>query len=404
MKKTKIGLLMQGNSDWIGGIIYIQNLVKALSLLPAKKREKFSLHLLISPRLEPKFYENIKSLVEETHIIEESLLYRLRRKLGSIFIPWFKDKKLAKLLQTKEIDFFYPIIRNLLVSWDFPCDWSAWIPDFQHQHLPNFFSSKEIKARDLMFKNIADNSPKVVLSSRDALRDFDELYPESQCEKYVLNFRSIPEKEWFEKDSAPYEIQRKYNLPDNFFIISNQFWVHKNHKVVIEALSILKQKNIKPIIVCTGKNHDHRFPKYGDEILDLISQKDLANQFIILGLIPRFDQIQLMRRSLAVIQPSLFEGWSTVVEDARVLGKVMILSDIPVHIEQNPPGAIFFKRDSSQELSRQIEFLLPKLTPGPNLSSELEARERNILECQTYGEKFLDIIQTSTMERKKIIV
>jgi hypothetical protein len=101
-----------------------------------------------------------------------------------------------------------------------------------------------------------------------------------------------------------------------------------------------------------------------------------------------------MRRSLAVIQPSLFEGWSTVVEDARVLGKTILLSDISVHKEQNSPSAIFFKPDSSQELANHLELLTNKLMPGPDLISESEARTNNKIECQTYAEQFLNIVQT----------
>jgi hypothetical protein len=61
-----------------------------------------------------------------------------------------------------------------------------------------------------------------------------------------------------------------------------------------------------------------------------------------------------MRHSLAVIQPSLFEGWSTVVEDARCLGKKIILSDLLVQVEQNPQGSEFFERHSPQQLADLI--------------------------------------------------
>ncbi|MFM8004242.1 MAG: glycosyltransferase, partial [Dolichospermum sp.] len=112
--------------------------------------------------------------------------------------------------------------------------------------------------------------------------------------------------------------------------------------------------SIYPVIVCTGHIYDHRKPDYIDIILQAIHTYGLANQVYLLGLIPRIDQIQLMRHSLAVIQPSLFEGWSTVVEDARCLGKKMILSDFPVHLEQDPPGSVFFERNSPQELANLI--------------------------------------------------
>lgn len=44
----------------------------------------------------------------------------------------------------------------------------------------------------------------------------------------------------------------------------------------------------------------------------------------------------LMKHAIAIINPSLFEGGSTTVEEAKSLLKVIILSGIPVHREQNP--------------------------------------------------------------------
>jgi hypothetical protein len=42
-----------------------------------------------------------------------------------------------------------------------------------------------------------------------------------------------------------------------------------------------------------------------------------------------------------VLTPSLFEGWSTSVEEAKALEKQMILSDTPIHREQMTNNVIF---------------------------------------------------------------
>ena len=41
-----------------------------------------------------------------------------------------------------------------------------------------------------------------------------------------------------------------------------------------------------------------------------------------------------MKNAKAIIQPSLFEGWSTVIEDARSLQVPVIATDLTVNIEQ----------------------------------------------------------------------
>ncbi len=55
--------------------------------------------------------------------------------------------------------------------------------------------------------------------------------------------------------------------------------------------------------------------------------------------------------SVAVLNPSLFEGWSTTVEEARALQVPMVLSDLPVHKEQAEGIARFFDRTSAPALA-----------------------------------------------------
>ncbi len=62
----------------------------------------------------------------------------------------------------------------------------------------------------------------------------------------------------------------------------------------------------------------------------------------------------LMRGASAIVQPSLFEGWSTVLEDALAPAKPVIASDFPVHIEQDLAQAIYFRRSDSSDCARAI--------------------------------------------------
>jgi hypothetical protein len=94
----------------------------------------------------------------------------------------------------------------------------------------------------------------------------------------------------------------------------------------------------------------------------------------VLGLIPRSDQIQLMRGATAVVQPSLFEGWSTVVEDARCLGKRLFVSDIAVHREQDPPAAVFFNPWEPEALANALAKEWAALPHGLDPVAEARAR------------------------------
>ena len=86
-----------------------------------------------------------------------------------------------------------------------------------------------------------------------------------------------------------------------------------------------------------------------------ISDLELTDTVRILGSIPRADQLLLVRGAGLVMQPSHFEGWSSIVEEARSFGKTILLSDIPVHREQAPPQAVYFDPLDPAALADVIE-------------------------------------------------
>ena len=103
-----------------------------------------------------------------------------------------------------------------------------------------------------------------------------------------------------------------------------------------------------------------------------------------------------IRASAAVIQPSQFEGWSTVIEDARALGKPLIASDFPVHLEQNIPNSSFFRMGDPADCALAITHFLKKKEIPPSSPSVHDAR---ILE---FARTFLNIVN-STLARPQSV-
>lgn len=50
-----------------------------------------------------------------------------------------------------------------------------------------------------------------------------------------------------------------------------------------------------------------------------------------------------------MINPSLCKRWSMSVEEAKSLGKRVLVSDIDVHREQDPPWAVYFDPRQADE-------------------------------------------------------
>jgi glycosyltransferase involved in cell wall biosynthesis len=158
-------------------------------------------------------------------------------------------------------------------------------------------------------------------------------------------------------------LRKKYGITQPYFIVSNQFYKHKNHLVVYEAIRQLRSDYEYFQVVMTGKEEDYRNPAYIQHLKKLVHDGGLEQQIKSLGVIPREHQLGLMKHSLAVIQPSKFEGWSTVVEDAKSLQKQILLSNIPVHVEQMGDSAYYFEPDSAEQLKTLMRGFLTTTLP-----------------------------------------
>jgi glycosyltransferase involved in cell wall biosynthesis len=66
-----------------------------------------------------------------------------------------------------------------------------------------------------------------------------------------------------------------------------------------------------------------------------------------------------MQVSVALLNPSCLEGWSTTVEEARSLGVPLVLSDLDVHREQAGDDATYFDRTSATALADALQRVRP---------------------------------------------
>jgi glycosyltransferase involved in cell wall biosynthesis len=193
------------------------------------------------------------------------------------------------------------------------------------------------------------------------LLDLNRFAPWCDVPKHVLHFLPLPVQVAGLRTLDSLCLQ--YRLPRHYFHLPNQFWAHKNHGVVIEALALLKRKGIELTVVCTGQTIDGRKPEYFDDLMVRCRDAGVSENFKVLGLVPYTDMQALMLHARAVINPSRFEGWSTTVEEAKIMGKQVLLSDLSVHREQAPAFAEYFAPDDCETLAMHLQQCLATNSP-----------------------------------------
>jgi glycosyltransferase involved in cell wall biosynthesis len=339
VKRAKLGITFNYDETWIGGVYYIKNLISALGLL--RDEERPEIYLLSNGQESFDFIQRHTSYpylkwVRPAKVagVDGGIFRRL--KLRSALLPSFLKKEL-------KLDMVFP----------FPisADWKqtvCWIPDFQDKHLPDLFSEEDLRVRTEQHRYYFENFDNIVFSSEAARSDFERFYPEARVNKHVVHFAVVHE---LRTHKAAAQVEEELRLPQRFFYCPNQFWIHKNHRVVIEAVSILKQEGVSITVAFSGKEHDHRAPDHTDSLKRLVAELGLQENIRFLGFLPREDQIVLFENAVCIIQPSLFEGWSTVIEDAKSYSQYVIASDLPTNREQIQSNVEFFDPHDARQLA-----------------------------------------------------
>jgi glycosyltransferase involved in cell wall biosynthesis len=379
---TRVGLLLSP-SYWLGGRNYLRNLFAAIQTLP---------DLPITPVLfAGRRQGDVSADFPGIEVVRTSLLdirspeWFVRRILAKVSR---QDILLRKLLERNNVSVLshaYHLGRQTSIKT------IGWIPDFQHVHLPEFFTQEECLHRDSEFMGICAGSDKVIVSSDCARADLRAFSPTHAHKAELLHFVASPVP--LAHAATLPELQQLYSFEGPYFLLPNQFWAHKNHRVVLDALQILKQRNQPFLVLATGSPQDYRNPSFYPSLVRHATNIDVLDCFRILGQIP-FDHLAgLMRHAVAFINPSRFEGWSTSVEEAKSMGKQVVLSDIPVHREQAPERGFFFADNVPEALADAMQAAFNGFDIQQDAVMQDEANARFLERQQEFAKAYCDIMK-----------
>lgn len=370
----RVGIIDQSVEGWAAGSSFTRSLLLALEKALVKR-----------PDIELVFFSRNAAFLPTSAFKVENLSD----------LPSCQSSK--KRARRHNLDVVLPI-RDFTISPRI-CPSIGWIPDFQHECLAEYTSGSHLKLMRSLVVHLAESCTLILLSSETAKKHFEAFVPRFKEKARVASFTS---NLWAETLSDnPVATIRKYNLPSDYGLVANQFWAHKNHKILPEALKILKSRNAEVHLVLTGVPADFRDPENQtiSQLFQACREFDVHRQIHFLGKVPYLEMINLMRGSNFVLQPSLWEGWSTSIEDAKALGKALICSDLEVHKEQIPEADGFFNPSSPDELASVLERFCRNSGEGWNCEKEAWALSAYEEKAAQFGEQLFKIAD-ETAKRK----
>ncbi len=335
----RVGFRLIGGAAWQGGRNYLWNLLAAITMQPDRRLQPV---LLVRPDEDPGdlgmvgveiYRTDDRADASRVRTVGRALELAVRR--NPFERHWLRRARIDVLSHAPPVGPTPPAV--------------SWIPDVQHRHLPQLASRRERFMRDLLFREMLRDAAITLVSSKAARADLVRFYAADPARLRVLSFVSQPRLARAAVIGLD-ELTAKFGIPARYVHLPNQLWKHKNHALVVDAL----REAPEVTVVATGPREDYRHAGVYDELVARIRDAGVADRFLHLGLVSFPELISVMSHAVAVVNPSRFEGWSTTVEEAKSLGKRLLVSDLAVHREQAPARATFFGVDDLEALAAQL--------------------------------------------------
>lgn len=234
-----------------------------------------------------------------------------------------------------------------------------WVPDCQDLVMPEFFSDEQRRQRKLSIQKAVERGHAFYFSSEDSRRTFIKHYGDIENIQGIVRF--IPTMGFSDEVPGTHNKFLVNGDPNiRYMYMPNQWWKHKNHVLVFEAFAKYRRGGGRRHLILSGTESDERDPNFAATIRNLANKIPSVHT---LGVVSRQTQMELFYGCDVLLQPSLFEGWSTSIEEALYLGTPIIASDIDVNVEQlhNCADAVFFQKNSSDDLAVKMTHELLKI-------------------------------------------
>jgi len=152
-------------------------------------------------------------------------------------------------------------------------------------------------------------------------------------------------------DETDLQVLASYGLAAGYFLYPAQFWPHKNHIRILQALKILKIKyKWAPVVVFLGRDKGNL-----SHLRNYIERAGLAEQVVIAGFVPTEHVGSLYKGALAVVMPTYFGPTNLPPLEAWAFGKPLIYS---AHLSaQAGDAALLVDPDSAYQLSEAMNQL-----------------------------------------------
>jgi glycosyltransferase involved in cell wall biosynthesis len=251
------------------------------------------------------------------------------------------------------------------------------VHDLQHRLQPEFpevSEGGEWEWREYFFRNGVRYATLVVTESEVGKEDVSSCYGEwGVTPDRVRVLPNLPAPFGPAGAAEGERVRGKYRLPRRYLFYPAQFWPHKNHARVVEALGVLKrERDLRVPLVCCGSWSGEIRERTFREVGELVQRHGLDGQVFFLDYVPNDDMAGLYVGAAALVFPTFFGPTNIPPLEAWSVGCPVLTSDIRGLREQAGDAAILVDPRSVTALAEGMH----RLWTDETLRSDLVARGR----------------------------
>lgn len=238
------------------------------------------------------------------------------------------------------------------------------VHDLQHRLQPEFpevSADGEWERREYLFRNGCRHATLVLAESEVGKEDvlaFYGRYGITEDRIKILPYLPPPYISADVSEAEQDRVRTVYGLPRRYLFYPAQFWPHKNHRRIIEALHLLKheRKEEIPIVLCGSHAGEIREQNFG-EVMSLSRQLGVEKQILYLGYVADEDISSIYAQAAGLIMPTFFGPTNIPILEAWSFGCPVLTSDIRGVRDQAGDAAILVDPRSSESIADGIHRL-----------------------------------------------
>lgn len=262
------------------------------------------------------------------------------------------------------------------------------IMDLMHRYEPDYEEvAAEYEGREVVFRHQCEIAEIILVDSEVGKEHVLESYGayRKDLAAHIRVLPMIPPDYIYHHTFIP---QMPFELFDKYIFYPAQFWTHKNHDGLINAVAWLRDRGTIVNLVLVGSEQNNR-----KNIEALIQAKKLEDQVKILGYVSNDEMVYLYQHARAMVMPTFFGPTNIPPLEGFALGCPVATSRIYGLPEQVGDAALLFDPHSVEEIADCID----RLWTNDALCAELVEKGKKKSESwgpEAYQKAFINIIET----------